>query len=90
MSGASTREHPAPFPVELAYRLIRMFSFVNDTVLDPFAGTCSTLVAAIKAGRNSIANGLDPEYFRLGVDRLKSEAYGVSGLFGKAPQLDVI
>jgi site-specific DNA-methyltransferase (adenine-specific) len=88
--GASTREHPAPFPVELAYRLIRMFSFVGDTVLDPFAGTCSTTVAALKAGRNSIANELDPAYFRLGVNRVKNEAYGIAGLFGKAPHLDVI
>ncbi|HXH09452.1 MAG TPA: site-specific DNA-methyltransferase [Alphaproteobacteria bacterium] len=87
--GASTRDHPAPFPVELAYRLIRMFSFVGDTVLDPFAGTCSTTVAAIKAGRNSIANELDPEYFRLAVERVKSEAYSIAGLFGKMPQLEV-
>lgn len=88
--GASTRDHPAPFPVELAYRLIRMFSFVGDTVLDSFAGTCSTAMAAIKATRNSIANELDPEYFRLGVERMKSEAYSVAGLFGKSPQLEVI
>jgi len=88
--GTSTRDHPAPFPVELAYRLIRMFSFVGDTVLDPFAGTCSTTVAATKAGRNSIANELDPAYFRLGLERVKSEAYGIGGLFGKAPQLEVI
>jgi modification methylase len=88
--GASTHDHPAPFPVELAYRLIRMFSFVGDTVLDPFAGTFSTTVAAIKAGRNSIANELDPEYFRLGVERVKSGAYDFAGLFGKSPQLDVI
>ena len=88
--GTSTRAHPAPFPVELAYRLIRMFSFVGDTVLDPFAGTCSTAMAAIKATRNSIANELDPEYFRLGVERVKSEAYSVAGLFGKSPHLEVI
>ena len=78
------------FPVELAYRLIRMFSFVGDTVLDPFAGTCSTIVAAMKAGRNSIANELDPEYFRLGMARVKREAYNVAGLFGNSPQLEVI
>ncbi len=66
-----------------------MFSFVGDTVLDPFAGTCSTTVAAIKAGRSSIANELDPEYFRLGLERVKNAAYGMSGLFGKAPKLDV-
>src|SRR5205807_9121082 len=53
ITGASTREHPAPFPVELAYRLVRMFSFCGDTVLDPFAGTASTMLAAMKADRNS-------------------------------------
>src|SRR5208283_3728522 len=54
LNGASTREHPAPFPLELAFRLVRMFSFVGDTVLDPFAGSASTLLAAAKAHRNSI------------------------------------
>ena len=51
--GASLRDgHPAPFPAEIAERLIRMFSFAGDTVLDPFAGSGSTAVAAIKTGRN--------------------------------------
>ena len=54
LPGASTRDHPAPFPVELAGRLIRMFSFVGDTVLDPFTGTASTQVAAAAFGRNSV------------------------------------
>lgn len=53
VTGASTRSHPAPYPVEVAERLIRMFSFVGDTVLDPFLGTGTTTVAA--AG-GSIAN----------------------------------
>jgi DNA modification methylase len=44
--GESTRDHPAPYPVALADRLIRMFSFVGDTVLDPFNGTATTQVAA--------------------------------------------
>ncbi len=52
--GAFTRNHPAPFPVELAERLIRMFSFAGDTVLDPFTGTASTQVAAKQCRRNSI------------------------------------
>jgi site-specific DNA-methyltransferase (adenine-specific) len=56
IKGASTRAgHPAPYPAALAERLIRMFSFAGDTVLDPFAGTGSTAVAAIAAGRNSIS-----------------------------------
>lgn len=74
VSGQSTRNHPAPFPVELAYRLIRMFSFVGDTVLDPFSGTFTTTLAAMKCGRNSIGNELDPDYFRDGIDRIQAEA----------------
>jgi modification methylase len=73
ISGASTKEHPAPFPLELAYRLVRMFSFVGDTVLDPFAGTATTMVAAMKAARNSIGIEIDPEYFKMCEDRLRSE-----------------
>lgn len=64
--GASTRDgHPAPFPIELAERLIRLFSFAGDTVLDPFAGTGSTSQAAIMSGRNSIANEIEPAYVEL-------------------------
>jgi DNA modification methylase len=69
--GASTREHPAPYPVELANRLVRMFSFTSDTVLDPFAGTGSTLVAALAAERNSIGVEIDPEYHKLAAARLR-------------------
>ena len=52
--GAPTGAHPAPFPVALADRLVRMFSFAGDTVLDPFNGTASTQLAAAACGRNSI------------------------------------
>lgn len=62
--GASTRDHPAPFPLELAYRLVRMFSFVGDTVLDPFCGMGTTLLAAMRAGRNSIGVEIDADYAR--------------------------
>jgi len=72
--GASTRGgHPAPYPVELAERLIRMFSFAGDTVLDPFAGTGSTTVAAIRAGRNSIGNEIEPKYLELARERVAAE-----------------
>ena len=61
--GASLRDgHPAPFPVEIAERLIRMFSFAGDTVLDPFAGSGSTLIAAERLGRRCFAVELDPAY----------------------------
>ncbi len=68
--GASTRDHPAPFPVELAERLIRMFSFVGDTVLDPFTGTASTQVAAGRSGRNSIGIEIESKYRSLALARL--------------------
>ncbi|MGC2321947.1 MAG: site-specific DNA-methyltransferase [Terriglobales bacterium] len=71
--GASTKDHPAPFPVELASRLVRMFSFVGDTVLDPFGGTGTTSVAAALAGRNSVMYEIDPEYYKLAWKRLHSE-----------------
>src|SRR5258708_8143352 len=53
LTGASTKNHPAPYPIELAERLIRMFSFAGDTVLDPFMGTASTNIAASRCARNS-------------------------------------
>lgn len=87
LPGASTRDHPAPFPTELAYRLIRMFSFVEDTVLDPFAGAFSTVLGAIEAHRNSIGNELDPEYFRKGVERVTRETAKQLKLFGHPPRI---
>lgn len=71
--GASTRNHPAPFPLELAYRVIRMFSFHGDTVLDPFCGTGTTMLAAMKANRNSIGVEIDPEYCQRTYKRLYRE-----------------
>lgn len=75
IKGASTRGgHPAPFPAVLAERLIRMFSFAGDTVLDPFAGTGSTNVAAIAAGRNSIGNEVEPTYVKIAQARMREAA----------------
>jgi len=74
ITGASTKHHPAPFPLELALRLVRMFSFAGDTVLDPFAGSGTTMVAALKAGRNSIGVEIDPEYCKMAARHLKAEA----------------
>jgi len=72
VTGASTRRHPAPFPLELAQRLVRMFSFVGDTVLDPFMGTGTTNLAAAQWGRNSIGVEIDPEYVRMAQSRLET------------------
>ncbi len=81
ITGASTRNHPAPYPEELAERLIRMFSFVGDTVLDPFMGTGTSIIAAAKWGRNSIGVELDPYYFELSEKRLYQ---ATSSLFSKS------
>jgi modification methylase len=72
--GASLKNHPAPFPLELATRLVRMFSFVGDTVLDPFSGTGTTMVAAFKYKRNSIGVEIDPDYCRMATAYLKAES----------------
>ncbi|MGH9520377.1 MAG: DNA-methyltransferase, partial [Terriglobales bacterium] len=70
VTGASTREHPAPFPLALAQRLVRMFSFVGDTVLDPFLGSGTTAVAAGLSGRNSIGIEVDAHYLELARRRI--------------------
>lgn len=77
LTGASTRNHPAPFPLALAERLIRMFSFVGDTVFDPFLGTGTTSAAAARCGRNSIGSEVDAVYFEGCVSRIR-EAIGRS------------
>jgi DNA modification methylase len=73
ITGASTKQHPAPFPLELATRLVRMFSFTEDTVLDPFCGTGTTMIAALRTGRNSIGIEIDPEYCRMAARYIKAE-----------------
>src|SRR6266436_4494625 len=73
LTGASTRQHPAPYPVDLAERLVRMFSFVGDTVLDPFMGTGTTTVACAKWGRNSIGFEVDSHYYKLAQARIAEQ-----------------
>jgi site-specific DNA-methyltransferase (adenine-specific) len=73
ITGASTKQHPAPFPLDLAYRLVRMFSFYGDTVLDPFSGTATTIAAAVASGRNGIGIEIDPIYNRMALTRLEHE-----------------
>jgi DNA modification methylase len=78
ITGASTKNHPAPFPLELATRLVRMFSFVGDTVLDPFSGSGTTMVAAMRSGRNSIGVDIDSEYCKMAARYLRAENNGSS------------
>lgn len=73
IKGESTRKgHPAPYPIELAERLIRLFSFAGDTVLDPFAGCGSTTLAAIHTGRNSVGVEIEQQYLQLARERAKA------------------
>lgn len=72
--GTSSREHPAPFPIEVAYRLVRMFSFAGDTVLDPFLGSGTTTLAAMKARRYSIGVDVIRDYVALAYRRAQHEA----------------
>src|SRR5439155_21740150 len=74
VTGQLRKGHPAPYPVEIPRRLIRMFSFVGDTVVDPFSGTGTTALAALELGRNSISYEIDPGYVDLTDERLKQSS----------------
>jgi len=72
IKGESTRKgHPAPFPVAMAERLIRLFSFAGDIILDPFAGTGTTALAALACGRNSVSIDIEPKYAAMAEQRLR-------------------
>jgi len=66
--------HPAPFPVELPRRCIKLFSFVGDTVLDPFLGSGSTLIACAQTNRKGIGIEIDKNYCEIAKKRLIREA----------------
>jgi len=67
---ASKVGHPAPFPVELPYRLIQLYTYKGEVVLDPFMGSGSTALAALKSERKYVGYEVDPEYIRLAEERL--------------------
>jgi DNA modification methylase len=73
ITGEKQGDHPAPYPAELAERLVRMFSFVGDTVLDPFAGTGSTAVGASRCGRHSVSVEIENEYVDIAEQRITEE-----------------
>lgn len=62
--------HPAPFPIELPYRCIQLYTFKKDTVLDPFCGVGSTCLAAIKSGRHFVGYDINEEYVRIANKRV--------------------
>jgi DNA modification methylase len=84
--GETTRDHPAPYPEELAYRLVRMFSFIGDTVLDPFMGTGTSLVAAARCERNAIGVEIEPSYIEYAKQRLERKT---TSLFANQPEIIV-
>ncbi len=76
VNGQLRNGHPAPYPLEIPRRLIRMFSFVGDLVVDPFGGTGTTALAAIETGRNSVSVDIDPGY----VDMMEARLGKVAAL----------
>ena len=62
--------HPAPFPEELPYRLIQLYSFKNDVILDPFMGSGTTAVSAVKSNRKFVGYDVSEEYIKLAENRL--------------------
>lgn len=68
--GEGQRQHPAPFPIEIPRCLIGMFSFVGDTVLDPFRGISNTTLAAMGVYRSSIGVEIEPKYLEIGRHRI--------------------
>lgn len=77
VNGASLSDHPAAFPLEIPRRLVRMFSFEGDTVLDPFAGLATTSLAAAISRRNSVSYELEPEYVQKAEARLRDAGIDV-------------
>ncbi len=74
-SGESKKRvgHPSPYPLELPFRCIRLFSYVGDTVLDPFMGSGTTLVACHRLNRKGIGVDIDAEYCQMAAERLEKE-----------------
>ena len=80
LPGSSTRRHPAPYPLELAERLVRMFSFLGDTVLNPFLGIGTTSVAAARWGCHRHGIEVEPAYFDCALKRFASRPSPLAGL----------
>ena len=71
-NSGDNRFHVAPFPYELPYRIIKAFSYVGETVLDPFVGSGTTLIAAADLKRNGIGYEIVPEIAKTAIERLKN------------------
>ncbi len=80
---ASKVGHPAPFPVELPYRLIQLYTFEGEVVLDPFMGSGQTAIAAVKTNRHYVGYEIDPDYVKLAEKRIRefTSRFYPAGLF---------
>ncbi|MBP8945724.1 MAG: thermonuclease family protein [Paludibacteraceae bacterium] len=90
--GERQTNHIAMFPLELPYRLIKMFSFVGETVLDPFAGSGTTLLAAKRLDRNSIGFEINPDFIPIIKEKLQvnqPDLYGTTYEFIKQKTLNI-
>ncbi len=90
--GAKQERHIAVFPQELPYRLIKMFSFVEDTVLDPFLGSGSTSLAAKNTGRNSVGYEINSQFFPIIKEKLRvhqPDMYGTTFMFSVQPDIAI-
>ncbi|MFH0924043.1 MAG: site-specific DNA-methyltransferase [bacterium] len=79
-SAVSARQigHPAPFPEELPYRLIQLYSFKNDIVIDPFLGSGTTCLSALKSNRNYVGYDINKEYVKLACRRIENHQSQIS------------
>ncbi len=73
--------HPAPFPVELPYRLIQLYTYEGEVVLDPFLGSGQTAIAAIQTRRHYIGYDINDEYVRLSRKRIRAFSHKASSIF---------
>ena len=71
LSPERNREHPAPFPLSMPMRCVKMFSFIDATILDPFMGSGTTGVACVQTGRNFIGIEIDPDYYAIAERRIR-------------------
>lgn len=81
--------HPAPFPIDLPYRLIQLYTFKNDIILDPFMGSGSTGVAAVKTGRHFIGYEINADYITLARGRIKAEEQRANRREGEGPDRNI-
>jgi len=87
------RIHPAPFPIELPLRLIKMYSFVDDVIVDPFMGSGSSAVAAVESNRQFIGYEINQEYIDLTTHRLELQKQGkifIQNNIGKKPDYELV